>query len=63
MTQYHRYSNLYGNGICEVCGTYQTPESQTIDGVLTFDIANYGNALYVAKYTNEGHLFVLYPFV
>ena len=46
---------VYSNGICEVCGAYQTPESLTIDGVLTFDIANYGNALYVAKYTNEGN--------
>ncbi|MCI6861966.1 MAG: hypothetical protein MR860_08265, partial [Prevotella sp.] len=46
---------VYDNGICEVCGAYQTPESQTTGGVLTFDIANYGNALYVAKYTNEGN--------
>ena len=57
------HDHVYDNGICEVCGAYQTPESQTTGGVLTFDIANYGNALYVAKYTNEGHLFVLYPFV
>ena len=49
------HDHVYGNGICEVCGAYQTPESQTIGGVLTFDIANYGNALYVAKYTNEGN--------
>ena len=49
------HDHVYGNGICEVCGAYQTPESQTTGGVLTFDIANYGNALYVAKYTNEGY--------
>ena len=49
------HDHVYDNGICEVCGAYQTPESQTTGGVLTFDIANYGNALYVAKYTNEGN--------
>ncbi len=49
------HDHVYDNGICKACGAYQTPESQTIDGVLTFDIANYGNALYVAKYTNEGN--------
>ncbi len=49
------HDHVYDNGICEVCGAYQTPESQTTGGVLTFDIANYGNALYVAKHTNEGN--------
>ena len=49
------HDHVYDNGICKACGAYQTPESQTIDGVLTFDIANHGNALYVAKYTNEGN--------
>ena len=49
------HDHVYDNGICKACGSYLTPESQIIDGVLTFDIANYGNALYVTKYTNEGN--------
>ena len=49
------HDHVYDNGVCKACGAYQTPESQTIDGVLTFDIANYGHALYVAKYTSDGN--------
>jgi hypothetical protein len=45
--------HIYEAGICAICEGYQTPNSQTIDGVLTFDIANEGNALYLSKYVNE----------
>ncbi|SFW22216.1 hypothetical protein SAMN02910409_0929 [Prevotellaceae bacterium HUN156] len=46
-------NHIYEAGICAICEGYQTPNSQTIDGVLTFDIANEGNALYLSKYVNE----------
>ena len=46
-------SHIYEEGICAICEDYQTPNSQTLDGVLIFDIANEGNALYLSKYVNE----------
>ena len=49
------HDHVYDNGFCMACEALQTPDSQTIDDVLTFDIANEGNALYVCNYVNQGN--------